>query len=66
MIDNQLKKCCEKCNFDDLFTKKVEIEPSYCMDREKDEFYQVSSRTIIGCKHMYVCKKYIENQEAEG
>ena len=63
MIDNRLRTCCDDCNHIDAFadtTEEVEyyIE-EYCVRKP------CVVRVLIGCKHMYVCKAYIENQEAE-
>lgn len=60
MIDNQLKKCCEECEHDDVFAAT-----DFKMKKGRKYDYPAKC-TVIGCKHMYVCKKYIENQEADG
>lgn len=57
MIDNKLKLCCETCNFLDIFTNQEVIKYVNINPRES------SLQTTIGCKHMYVCKNYIECTE---
>ncbi len=64
MIDNRLRTCCDDCNHIDAFadtTEEVGYRIDGCYVRQP-----CAVRVLIGCKHMYVCKKYIENQEAEG
>lgn len=63
MIDNRLKTCCNDCNHIDAFTDTTE-EIRYCVEGNCIKPPN-TVHVLIGCKHMHVCKKYIENQEAE-
>ena len=63
MIDNRLRTCCDDCNHIDAFADTTE-EISYRVEA----LSLVSNspiKVLIGCKHMYVCKAYIENQKVE-
>ncbi len=64
MIDNKLKNCCYDCGYEDVFTNVYQVRIRRKVNNHTEQNIPVN-RTTIGCKHMYVCKKYIENQEAE-
>lgn len=49
MIDNRLKKCCDGCEYGDVFTDEI-CESGPCIGYK----YTVT----VGCKHMHVCKYY--------
>lgn len=63
MIDNRLKNCCNDCNHIDAFADTRSESYRTVVDRST---MHTRVNVLIGCKHMYVCKKYIENQEVEG
>ena len=64
MIENKLKECCYNCGHEDVFTNERQ---TYIRRKAHDRTENIPVNcTTIGCKHMYVCKAYIENQEAEG
>lgn len=58
MIDNRLKNCCNNCNHIDAFsdtTEEIGYRIEGCCIMQPN-----AVRVLIGCKHMYVCKAYIE------
>ena len=59
MIDNKLKKCCEHCCFLDIQAYS-EVVPHQILREGKDAL-----ETHIRCRHMNVCKDYIEETEKE-
>lgn len=58
MIHNRLKSCCEKC---------VNIEACAETNMDHGRYDDGTCRnepiTVFGCKHMHVCKKYIESKQ---
>lgn len=64
MIDNRLKKCCYNCGYGDVFTNERQTRIRRKVNNHTEQHIPVNHITI-GCKHMHICKKYIEDQEAE-
>lgn len=63
MIDNRLKNCCNDCNHIDAFadtTEEIGYRIEGCCTMQPN-----AVRVLIGCKHMYVCKAYIESRDVE-
>lgn len=57
MIDNQLKECCNSCNFADI-NAETSVGEFITLEGE----CKTERRTFIYCRHQYVCKNYLNEK----